>query len=100
MSNKKYKLLLIAVLFIGLLYFASIYPPVRNRLNNLYNTAYVRVTTVIRRWEISHLKDESPGVGQETLPSQSKTRNIFPLRYWETRRILNSPARKADSKKL
>lgn len=68
MKNKKYKLLLIIAVFSGLLYFSSVYAPIRNRFNNLYNTAYVRVTNIERQWNFSRLKDESPGVGPGNNP--------------------------------
>lgn len=48
---------------LAMFYIGLFYSPVRNRFNVLYNTFYVRVTTIARRWKLSRVKDESPGVG-------------------------------------
>lgn len=68
MQNRKYKILLIVAVILVVLYTALFFPPVRNRLNNFYNTVYVRVTTIVRRWELSRAKDEAPGIGPGNNP--------------------------------
>lgn len=77
MRNRKYKILLIVAVVFVALYTALFFPPAKNRINNLYNTIYVRVTTVVRRWKFSHLKDESPGIGPGNNPISVKDPNHF-----------------------
>ncbi len=62
--NKKTRILLagsIVVAMILLAYFSS--SSVKNSVDKKWNYAYMRITTIMRNFHLSQIKDESPGVG-------------------------------------
>ncbi len=79
----------IILLLFGLAYFGS--ASFSNNLNKRWNTAYVKVARIVRNFQITHIKDESPGVGPGNNSVEVKDPEHFSFAVMGDTQMFNFP---------
>lgn len=76
--NKKTKFLFACILIVGMFSFMYLLSSsFHTNVNKRWNYAYMRITTVLRNFYLSQIKDESPGVGPGNAPVSIQDPNHF-----------------------